>query len=100
MAYTGRKVSGDEAKTIGLVNQTYSSKEELEENVWKLAQTIASKSPLAVRSTKNVLLYTRDHSVEESLDHVAMLNSTMLLSNDVTEVFKSQMEKRAPEFED
>ena len=32
-----------------------------------MAETIAAKSPLAVMGVKNMLNYTRDHTVEDSL---------------------------------
>ncbi|MCX2745528.1 crotonase/enoyl-CoA hydratase family protein [Mangrovivirga sp. M17] len=98
MAYTGRKVTGKEAQNIGLVNQCYSSKEEMMEYVKQIAHTIASKSPLSIRGTKEVLKYTRDHSVEDSLNYMATWNAAMLLSDDLTEAFKATIEKRQPKF--
>ena len=100
MAYTGRKVFGPEAKSIGLVNQYFDSKETLMEGVMKLATTIASKSPLSIRGTKEVLHYTRDHSVDDALNYMSTWNAAMLLSKDLTEAFMATMQKRKPEFED
>jgi len=100
MAYTGRKVHGKEAKDIGLVNQSYPSRDELMESVTKLATMIASKSPLSIRGTKEVLKYSRDHSVEDSLNYMSTWNSAMLLSDDLSEAFKASIEKRKPEFKD
>ncbi|MEP2669326.1 MAG: crotonase/enoyl-CoA hydratase family protein [Cyclobacteriaceae bacterium] len=100
MAYTGRKVFGAEAKSIGLVNQCYASQEALMEGVMEMATTIASKSPLSVRGTKEVLRYTRDHSVDDALNYMSTWNAGMLISEDLTEAFKATMEKRAPRFED
>lgn len=100
MAYTGRKVSGKEAQSIGLVNSCYETQEELIEAVMQIASSIAGKSPVSIRGTKDVLRYTRDHSVEDALNYMSTWNAAMLLSNDLTEAFKATMEKRAPEFED
>ena len=47
-----------------------------------LAQTIASKSPLAINVTKKSIVYSRDHSVEEGLRHIADLNGAMLQTKD------------------
>ena len=100
MAYTGRKVSGQEAKNIGLVNHCYESKEELFEAVMKIATMIASKSPVSIRGTKHIIQYTRDHTVDDSLNYMATWNAAMLLSADLTEAFKATLEKRQAKFED
>ena len=100
MAYTGRKVLGPEAKNIGLVNQCYASKKTLMEGVMQISSTIASKSPLSIRGTKDVLLYTREHSVDDALNYMATWNAAMLLSADLTEAFKATIEKRPPKFDD
>ncbi|MFY0592362.1 crotonase/enoyl-CoA hydratase family protein [Roseivirga sp.] len=100
MAYTGRKVSGKEAEKIGLVNRSFDSPDELTDGVMQVAHAIASKSPLSIRGTKEIIRFTRDHNVDDSLNYIATWNAAMLLSNDLTEAFKATMEKRAPEFED
>lgn len=100
MAYTGRKVFGPEAKAIGLVNQCHASKEGLMEGVITLASSIARKSPLSIRGTKDVLRYTRDHPVDDALNYMSTWNAAMLLSEDLIEAFKATMEKREPEFND
>ncbi len=100
MAYTGRKVFGPEARNIGLVNHFYSSKETLMEAVMQIASTIASKSPISIRGTKDVLRYTRDHSVADALNYMSTWNAAMMLSADLMEAFKATMEKRPPKFED
>ncbi|MBE2259486.1 MAG: crotonase/enoyl-CoA hydratase family protein [Candidatus Accumulibacter sp.] len=100
MAYTGRAVDGFEAKLIGLVNQLFESPEALLEGVRQIARTIAAKSPLAIRGSKEMLNYGRDHSVADGLDHVATWNAAMLMSADLEEAMTAMREKRAPRFGD
>ncbi len=99
LAYTGRKVYGEEAQQINLVNKSYSDKETMMEGVGAIAKTIASKSPVSIRGTKEILLYTRDHSVEDSLHYMGAWNAGMLLSNDIFEAMGAFMQKREPKFE-
>ncbi|WP_291995584.1 crotonase/enoyl-CoA hydratase family protein [Candidatus Accumulibacter sp. ACC003] len=100
MAYTGRNVDAFEAKLIGLVNQLFETPEILLEGVRAIARTIAAKSPLAIRGTKEMLNYGRDHSVADGLNHVATWNAAMLISADLDEAMAALHEKRPPRFGD
>lgn len=100
MAYTGRKVYGPEAKAISLVNEMYSDKDTMMEEVTKLAANIATKSPLVIRGIKEMLLYKRDHTVQDSLDYMATYNAAMLLSRDLMEAFQANMQKRDAVYKD
>ncbi|MEZ4825657.1 MAG: crotonase/enoyl-CoA hydratase family protein [Bacteroidia bacterium] len=99
MAYTGRKVPGTEAATFGLVNRTFSDHEQMMAGVKEIAGVIAAKSPLSIRGSKEMMLYTRDHSVEESLRYMALWNAAMLLSSDLYAAFQASVTKKSPEFE-
>ncbi|MFN4325411.1 MAG: crotonase/enoyl-CoA hydratase family protein [Azonexus sp.] len=100
LAYTGRQVDSDEAERLGLINRRFATPDELVQAVRQIAQTIAAKSPLAIRGTKEVLNYSRDHSVAEGLNFVATWNATALLSADLQECMAAQIEKRPPRFAD
>lgn len=39
-------------------------------DVLDIAETIASKSPVAIQGTKESLVYSRDHTVQEGLNHI------------------------------
>ena len=100
LAYTGRTVDGFEAKLIGLISQLFETRETLLEGVRQIARTIAAKSPLAIRGTKEILNYGRDHSLTDGLNYVATWNSAMLMSADLEEAMAALREKRPPCFGD
>lgn len=100
LAYTARKFDAKEAREIGLVNRVYESRDSMLEQVRAIAADIAGKSPIAIRGTKEMLLYTRDHSVSDALNYVATWNAGMLSAADVEEALTAQMEKRAAIFND
>ena len=60
---------------------------------------LASKSPLAVWGTKEHLLYSRDHSVADSLRYMAAWQSGMFQPTDMMEEFAAKADKRAANFE-
>lgn len=100
LAYTGRDVDAAEAQRCGLVNRVFASPQALHEGVLAIARQIAEKSPLAIRGTKEMLNYGRDHSVADGLDHVATWNAAMLMSADLAEAMRALREKRLPQFGD
>ena len=100
LAYTGRSMSADEAREVGFLNRVFEDRETLLKEVTALARDIASKSPLAIRGTKEMLLYARDHSVSEGLNYIATWNSGMLSQADLGAAMQAQMENKTAEFED
>jgi enoyl-CoA hydratase len=100
LAYTGRNFDAAEAATLGLVNRVFASPEALTAGVHEVAQAIAAKSPLATRGLKEVMNFSRDHSVADGLSFVATWNAAMLLSADLNESIAAQQEKRPPRFAD
>jgi delta(3,5)-delta(2,4)-dienoyl-CoA isomerase len=50
---------------------------------FKLAGVIAAKSPVATLGIKNVLNFSRDHTVAEGLNYVALWNASAIKSKDV-----------------
>jgi enoyl-CoA hydratase len=100
LAYTGRKMGAQEARALGFVNHVYEDRQALMAGVTEIARTIASKSPLAIRGTKEMILYSRDHCVADGLDHIATWNAGIMSSADLKEGMQAQIEKRAAVFED
>lgn len=100
LAFTGRTIDGAEAQRINLVNRTYASQEELLAGVFEIAGEIATKSPIAIRGTKHMIRYMRDHRVDDGLEYVANWNGAMLQSADLRVAMAAHMSKQKPEFAD
>ena len=100
LAYTGRNMDAQEARDVGFVNQVFEDKEAMMREVTAIARSIAQKSPLAIRGTKEMLLYSRDHSVSEGLNHIATWNAGMLSQADLQAGMQAQMEKSQAVYED
>jgi enoyl-CoA hydratase len=100
LAYSGRRMPATRAREIGLVNEVYADQETMLEAVTQTAREIAERSPLAIWGTKEMLNYTRDHSVAESLNHIATWQSGMFQNQDIVEAFESKREGRSPAYAD
>ena len=98
LAYTGKDISAERAKEIGLVNDVAADVEGVHKAARALAAEIAANSPIAVQGTKAVLAANEGRTVAEGLDYVATWNAGMLASDDLTEAMTAFMEKRPPKF--
>ena len=98
LAFTGRRFDGEEARSMGLVNRTYADQPALLEGVMQVAREIAAKSPVAVRGTKEMLRYMRDHRIDDGLEYIATWNAAMLQSEDLRIAIAAHMSKQRAEF--
>lgn len=99
LAYTGRKFDAQEAKEIGLVNKVYTSQEAMLAGVMEIAEQIAQQSPMAVAGCKEMINYSRDHSVADSLKYMATWQSGMFRPQDMMKCFAAKAQKTTPDFE-
>lgn len=99
LAYTGRKFDAQEAKEIGLVNKVYTSQEAMLAGVMDIAEQIAQQSPMAVAGCKEMINYSRDHSVADSLKYMATWQSGMFRPQDMMKCFAAKAQKTTPDFE-
>ncbi|TKA76669.1 hypothetical protein B0A55_02611 [Friedmanniomyces simplex] len=72
---TARDFGAEEALRVGFVSAVYESKGAALGKAVEMGRLLASKSPVAVQSTKQILNYSRDHSVADGLNQIAVLNS-------------------------
>lgn len=73
LGYTGDKLPAERAERLGFVNGVFETHEQLVAGALLVAKRIASKAPVAVAATKQMISYTRDHSVAESFGYLNAL---------------------------
>lgn len=98
LAYTARYFDAQEAIENGYLSHLYDTKEEMYEAAMKLAETIASKSPIATVGFKNALVFSRDHTVTDGLQHVRTMNTALLQSEDNVKAAMALLSKSTPTF--
>ncbi|MEM9254681.1 MAG: crotonase/enoyl-CoA hydratase family protein [Pseudomonadota bacterium] len=100
LAYTGRNMGAEEAREAGFVNRVFENKATMLREVTAIAHSIAKKSPLAVRGSKEMLLYARDHSVADSLNYIATWNAGMLSAADLQAGVQAQADGSDATYDD
>ncbi|KAI4684326.1 uncharacterized protein J4E84_006314 [Alternaria hordeiaustralica] len=98
IALSARIFGSDEALQHGLVSKVYKDKQEAVAEATKLAALIASKSPVAVLGTKEIINYSRDRPISEGLNYTAVWNAAMLQTADVKDAMMSGLKKTSPKF--
>ena len=97
MILTGAIVDATEAGNIGLVNQVVSAGEAINAAT-TMAETIASRGPVAVREAKRALDIAGDAPLDEGLATELDASERVFSSEDMLEGAKAFFEKRPPEF--
>ena len=98
LAFTGKDIDAARAARIGLVNDVYTNREQLDAAALALAGEIAAAPPLVVRGVKHVLDQGDGKSVADGLDYVAAWNSAFLASEDLGEATAAFAARRQPVF--
>ncbi|KAI5291607.1 hypothetical protein KEM52_000117 [Ascosphaera acerosa] len=98
VAYTARIFGAQEAARVGFVSQVHPTKHEAVAAALQLAKLIASKSPVGVQGTKELLNYSVDHTVQEGLNYTAVWNSAMLQTADMGAALMGGIDKTKPVF--
>ncbi|EEH50346.1 uncharacterized protein PADG_06425 [Paracoccidioides brasiliensis Pb18] len=96
---TARVFGAEEARRVGFVNEVYETKEAAVRAGVEIAGLMARKSPVAVQGTKELLNWSRDHSVQDGLRYTGVWNSASLQTSDIQRALLSGLEKRTPTFE-
>jgi enoyl-CoA hydratase len=93
LGYTGDRLTAERAERLGFVNGLFDTHEQLVAGALEVARRIASKAPVAVAATKQMISYTRDHPVAESFAYLNALQPAIFDIEEIKRALKSQ--KRA-----
>jgi delta(3,5)-delta(2,4)-dienoyl-CoA isomerase len=96
---TARDFSAQEALSVGFVSRVLEDKAAAVREALQLAATLASKSPVAVQGTKELLNYGREHGTADSLRYTSVWNSVAVQSRDFSDALTSGLKKKRPTFE-
>lgn len=95
MAFCGLTLRADRAAAIGFVNDVVADPLAA---ALEAAAEIAKRAPLAMTGSKAAINYAHDHTIAESLDHVAMLQSVIWSTSDVMGAMSARAQKTTAEF--
>jgi len=98
LAYTGRRLTSNHAKACGLVNEVLETPTATLDAAMRCAQEIAEKAPIAIWGTKQAIHYARDHSVDESLKQMCLLQGTIWSNRNIEEAILAGKENREGKF--
>jgi delta(3,5)-delta(2,4)-dienoyl-CoA isomerase len=98
IALSARIFGSDEALNHGLVSRVYENKAKAVDEALKLGALIATKSPVAVLGTKEIINYSRDRTIQDGLNYTAIWNAGMLQTQDVKDAMLSGLQKRTAKF--
>ena len=95
--FTGAPIGAEEAVALGLANRVVAP-EALMDEALALAETIANKSPLALRYLKRTIDAGADMPLPAALAHEQAMISLVLDSEDAHEGCRAFLEKREARF--
>jgi enoyl-CoA hydratase len=90
LGYTGDRLSAERAERLGFVNGLFDTHEQLVAGALEVARRIASKAPVAIAATKQMISYTRDHSVAESFGYLNALQPAIFDIEEIKQALRAK----------
>lgn len=100
LAYTGDRLGAERAERLGFVNGVFDDHAATVAGALAVAQKIAARAPVAVAASKEMISYTRDHSVAESFAYLGALQPGVFDPEDIARALMAQKAGQAAEFAD
>ncbi|MFN0163405.1 MAG: enoyl-CoA hydratase-related protein [Burkholderiales bacterium] len=100
LAYTGDRLMAERAERLGFVNAVLPTHDAALAFALEVARRIAGKAPLAVAASKEMIGYTRDHSVAESFAYLNALQPGIFSLDDIARAATAQKAKVVAQFDD
>ncbi len=95
---TGKRIKGDDAEKVGLVNKSLSA-EELDVHVENILKHLKTSGPKAMTQCKELIYkVTNEISLETAIPYTAEMIATIRASDEGQEGMKAFLEKRKPNF--
>ena len=90
LAYTGDRLGAERAERLGFVNGLFDDHAATVAGALAVAQKIAARAPVAVAASKEMINYTRDHSVAESFTYMNALQPGVFDPEDIARAVAGQ----------
>jgi enoyl-CoA hydratase len=100
LAYTGDRLGAERAERLGFVNGLFDDAAATVAGALAVAQKIAARAPVAVAASKEMINYTRDHSVAESFTYMNALQPGVFDPEDIARAVAAQKNGQPAAFAD
>jgi len=100
LAYTGDRLPAERAERLGFVNALFDTPEALIAGALEVARRIAAKAPVAVAASKEMISYSRDHTLADSFTYLNALQPGIFSLADIGRAVAAQKSGGIARFED
>jgi enoyl-CoA hydratase len=99
LVLSGELIDAREAREIGLIDVVCEDEEELDEEVYGLAESMADKSPVALEIGKKAVKASARMDLEQGIEYEAELFTSLFSTEDKNEGIDAFFEDRDPEWD-
>lgn len=96
--YTGKRIGGEEALSIGLIDELVDAPEKVLPAAMELANNIAISAPLAVQSTRETLRKGLLETLHDAIVRESVQQASHFRTNDFKEGVQAMADRRVPRF--